>query len=105
MADEHAITWDDLKTYCGERQKNCRELREQRDETHKLTIEAERRRGMADFETALKLLAEEVKGLKRTLDGAWILPKPVFVLVCIGMIGVGVAGEKIITLVLKHFGG
>ncbi len=103
MVNNAAVTWDELEKYCCNKQETCHALLQAKNENHVLQIEAERRTGMDEFKTALMVMAEEIKGLKKLLEGAWVLPKPVFVLVCLGMIGIGVAGKEFVNLVLKYF--
>jgi len=101
MADSDSVTWGDLKTFCGERRAICRDHLAQREANEKLQWEA----GISKFTNLLEVMSTEVKGLKKLLENAWVLPKPIFVLIVVSAIGVGVAGEKVITLLFKHFGG
>jgi len=106
MADNDPVTWGELGPFCNERQAHCHEVLAQRQDNHALRIEQDRRAGTVALQTALDKLAIEVTALKELLSSksAWLLPKPILYLVCFGMIGVGVAGEKVFGLVLKFLG-
>jgi hypothetical protein len=106
MADADPISWSELEKFCAGKQHTCHALLEERAKTHALQIETERRHGMVEVMTEVQTLGAMVRAMSDTLasKSVFVLPKPILVLLCIGMVGVGVAGEKLFMHVLKYVG-